>query len=77
MGITFNSESGIFHIFTHSTSYQILLYRNTYPLHLYWGHRVYDDSCTWQLEAPYRRARLLLNTQPDDGMFSREYLPFE
>lgn len=58
MGITFNSESGIFHIFTHSTSYQILLYRNTYPLHLYWGHRVYDDSCTWQLEAPYRRAHL-------------------
>lgn len=77
MGITFNAESGIFHIFTNRTSYQILLYQNTYPLHLYWGHRVYDDTCSWQLEAPYRRAGILLNSQPDDAMFSREYLPFE
>ncbi|MGN0168396.1 MAG: glycoside hydrolase family 36 N-terminal domain-containing protein, partial [Acetatifactor sp.] len=77
MGITYNDKSKIFHIFTHSTSYQILLYRNTYPLHLYWGHRIYDDACTWQLEAPYRRADILLKSSPDDAMFSREYLPFE
>ena len=77
MGIQFNAESKIFHIYTHSTSYQILLYRDAYPLHLYWGCRVYDDTCTWQLEAPYRRAGILLNMNPDDPMFSREYLPFE
>lgn len=77
MGITFNRDSGIYHLFTNNTSYQILLYENVYPLHLYWGHRVYDDNCAWQLEAPYRRAHILLHAHPDDPGFSREYLPFE
>lgn len=77
MGISFHSESGIFHIFTNNTSYQILLYRDTYPLHMYWGTRVYADAPVEQLEAAYRRHSLLIGIEPDDPMFSREYLPFE
>lgn len=77
MGISYNEKSNIFHIYTRNTSYQILLYQNAYPLHMYWGQRVYADAPRLQLEAGYRRASILLTKAPDDPMFSREYLPFE
>lgn len=77
MAITFNQESKIFHLYTESTSYQILLYQDAFPLHLYWGKRVYDDDYSEYLEAPYQRQNILLGTPKDEPMFSREYLPFE
>ena len=77
MGISYHSETGVFHLFTDHTSYQILLYENCYPLHLYWGPRVYGDAPSSRLEASYQRRQLLLGVAPDDPMFSREYLPFE
>lgn len=77
MGITFNEKNGVFHLFTEQTSYMILIHKDRYPLHLYWGKRVYDDDCAWVLDAAYRRRSLLLDREPDDPMFSLEYLPFE
>ena len=77
MGITYHENSHIFHLFTEHTSYQILLFQNTYPLHLYWGQRVFEDVPASQLEAAYRRNTVLTQTPVSDPMFSREYLPFE
>ncbi len=77
MGITYHENTHIFHLFTESTSYQILLFQNAYPLHLYWGHRILEDLPASHLETAYRRNTILTQTPIDDPMFSREYLPFE
>lgn len=77
MAIIFDELRQIFHIHTKSTSYIILLYKQRFPLHMYWGNRVYDHDCAWTLEAAYRRQSDLLGREPDDPLFSMEYLPFE
>ncbi len=75
--IHLHEESMTFHLSTKNTSYLLAIYKNAYPVHLYWGARVYGDDATWSLEAAYRRLNRLLDPNPDDAEFSLEYLPQE
>ncbi|MGN0801054.1 MAG: alpha-galactosidase [Candidatus Faecivicinus sp.] len=72
-----NETEHSFHLATKNASYLLAIYKNAYPIHLYWGARVYGDDALWSLEAPYRRANRLLSPMPDDCGFSLEYLPQE
>ena len=75
--IRYNEREHSFHLATKNTSYLLAIYKNAYPIHLYWGARVYGDDAMWTLEAAYRRLRRLLDPMPDDPEFSLEYLPQE
>lgn len=75
--IRYNEREHSFHLATKNTSYLLAIYKNAYPIHLYWGARVYGDDAMWTLEAAYRRLRRLLDPMPDDADFSFEYLPQE
>ena len=75
--IRYNAKEQSFHLSTKNTSYLLAIYKNAYPIHLYWGERVYGDDAMWSLEAAYRRFNRLLDPMPDDFEFSLEYLPQE
>lgn len=75
--IRYNPEECSFHLATKNTSYLLAIYKNAYPIHLYWGARVYGEDMLWSLEAAYRRLNRLLDPMPDDSEFSLEYLPQE
>lgn len=72
-----NMKDLVFHISTRNVSYIIGLHKGAYPVHLYWGKRVYGDDALWSLEAPYRRAKRLLTPMPGTETFTMEYLPME
>ena len=75
--IRYDEKEQSFHLSTKNASYILAIYKNAYPVHLYWGERVEGEDVLWSLEAPYRRARRLLDPMPDDADFSLEYLPQE
>lgn len=75
--IHYHAREQSFHLTTKNSSYLLAIYKGAYPIHLYWGARVYGDDALWSLEAPYRRADRLLSPMPDDADFSLEYLPQE
>ena len=75
--IRYHAREQSFHLTTKNTSYLLAIYKGAYPIHLYWGARVYGDDALWSLEAPYRRFDRLLSPMPDDAGFSLEYLPQE
>jgi hypothetical protein len=56
-----------FHLATKNASYLFAIYKNAYPIHLYWGKRVYGQEMLWSLEASYRRYDRLLAPMPDDS----------
>ena len=77
MGIQFLEKEGIFHLSAGDVSYILTIYQSAFPMHLYWGKRLSDPAIGWYLEAPYRRKKLLEQTQPDDPMFLHEFWPYE
>ncbi len=77
MGIEFLKNENIFHLSGGDVSYILKIYKNAFPMHLYWGKRLSDPAISWYLEAPYRRKKLLEGTQPDDPMFLHEFWPYE
>ena len=72
-----NTKDPVFHISTRNVSYIIGLHKGAYPVHLYWGKRVYGDDALWSLEAHYRRAKMLLSPKRGNETFTMEYLPME
>ena len=77
MGVCFLEKENLFHLCGGDVSYILKIYRDAFPMHLYWGKRLSDPAISWYLEAPYRRKKLLEGTEPDDPMFLHEYWPFE
>ena len=77
MGIEFLKNENIFHLSGGDVSYILKIYKNAFPMHLYWGKRLSDPAISWYLEAPYRRKKLLEGTEPDDPMFLHEFWPYE
>ena len=75
--IAYYQEEQSFHLATKNASYLFAIYKNAYPIHLYWGKRVYGQEMLWSLEASYRRYDRLLAPMPDDSEFTQEYLPQE
>lgn len=77
MGIEFLKNENIFHLSGGDVSYILKIYKNAFPMHLYWGKRLSDPAISWYLEAPYRRKKLLEGTQPNDPIFLHEFWPYE
>ncbi|MDY4047386.1 MAG: hypothetical protein SOZ33_05710 [Negativibacillus massiliensis] len=59
MGIEFLKNENIFHLSGGDVSYILKIYKNAFPMHLYWGKRLSDPAISWYLEAPYRRKNCL------------------
>ena len=77
MPITYMPEEKLFHIAAGDVSYIIHIYRDCYPMHVYYGKRVPSEDVRWYVEAPYRRKQMIESKSPDDPMFLREFFPFE
>lgn len=73
MPIIYYPETNIFHIASQRTSYIFQIYKNAYPMHLYWGKRLRDGNIPWTLEAPYRRSQVVVPPEPGSDRFSMEY----
>ena len=77
MPVKFDSQTGLFHIAAGDVSYVMKLYKGAYLMHAYYGRRIPDEDISWYIEAPYRRAKLLTEAEPDEPRFSAEFFPFE
>ena len=77
MPIKYMQSENLFHIAAGDVSYIIHIYRDCYPMHVYYGRRVPDEDVRWYIESPYRRKKMIDSQAPDDPMFLREFFPFE
>lgn len=75
MGITFDKDSGIFHLFSDNTSYVLKLTKQKDIVHLYWGKRVMKPAVAHLLR-PVMRA-FAPASHLDDIEMSYDSLPLE
>ena len=75
MSIQFIHQTGIFHLQSVDTSYAIQLFKNKYPLHLYWGRKIHGDGFGHLLQAVNRA----FSPNPDhsDKSYSLDTIPME
>lgn len=76
MTITFDQQSGIFHLQTERTSYVMGLVNNQYLAHMYWGSKVRGTNAG-SLLALKGRCSFSPSTDPLDGTVSLDTMPLE
>ena len=77
MPIKYLADKQLFHIAAGDVSYVIMIYKQCYPMHVYYGRRIPAEDVSWYVEAPYRRKQMIERQRPDDPMFLREFFPYE
>jgi len=77
MAVIYLEKEKLFHLTAGGMSYVIHLYKDIFPMHLYWGSAIPAEDIRWTLETPYRRKKLLTEAEPDEPRFAREFWPFE
>ncbi len=75
MGITFDKDSGIFHLRAGNTSYVIKLTKQGDIVHLYWGRKIRDADISYMLRPTYRI--FSPNSHSGDIEMSFDTLPLE
>lgn len=77
MPIKYLADKQLFHIAAGDVSYVIMIYKQCYPMHVYYGRLIPAEDVSWYVEAPYRRKQMIERQRPDDPMFLREFFPYE
>lgn len=75
MGIIFDSKENIFHLQAADVSYAIQIYKEKYPVHLYWGKRIRDNNFGYLVRNS--DAAFSPNPDPEDLSYSLDLIPLE
>ncbi len=77
MAITFNEEKKIFKLDTRDSTYAILIYRENYLVHLYYGAKLPDDNLTGLMYRGRFDSLSPYNPKVEDPLFSPDINPME